>query len=293
MPAWEVPKQTKKKRSPVMPIAFVAVIVAAVVGGFLYVRSKNQTSAAPAAQASTPAPAVPVSTTLAETGTVVPVSDTTSTLVATDTTLTQAPALDPNLVNEEVQRRLAAERARLEAQTRAQQQAAAPQPQPATPILTPPVRPAPAVTQTVAQQQPPPQPVPQPPAPVPQPTATVADTRPAPQPQPTTPAAPQVREGDLVDAGADGLIPARVIRYGTVPYPPMARAQRVQGTVILRVLVDEKGQVSDVRIVTPLARAFGLNEAAEQIIRRSTFAPPMLDGVRVKSWTTVPVKFTL
>jgi len=36
-----------------------------------------------------------------------------------------------------------------------------------------------------------------------------------------------------------------------------------------------------------------LNEAALQIVRNSTFSPPMKDGVRVKSWTTVPVDFKL
>ncbi len=277
MPSWEATLSRRKKKSRALPIVFALLIAGAITGGFLYFRSRNAVADAPGAQlAAAPVPA-PVVRTPAETGTVVPVTDSTTTLQATDTTVTQAPVLDPNLVNEEVQRRLAAERARLEQQNRAQQQAQ----------LTPPVRSAPVIP----QPQPP---APQPTATVaPPPTATVAESRPAPQPEPQSPAPAQVREGDLVEPGEDGLIPARVIRYGTVPYPPMARAQRVSGTVVLRVLVDEKGQVSDVRMVSPLNRAFGLNEAAEQIIRRSTFAPPMLDGVRVKSWTTVPVKFTL
>ncbi|MGZ8830855.1 MAG: energy transducer TonB [Thermoanaerobaculia bacterium] len=37
----------------------------------------------------------------------------------------------------------------------------------------------------------------------------------------------------------------------------------------------------------------GLSEAAEQIMGRSTFAPPTKDGVRVKAWMTVPVDFKL
>ena len=37
----------------------------------------------------------------------------------------------------------------------------------------------------------------------------------------------------------------------------------------------------------------GLNEAAEQIVRKSVFSPPTKDGVRVKAWTTVPVDFKL
>src|SRR6185503_10043959 len=38
MPAWEAPA---KKRSPVVPLAIAGVIAAAIVGGFLYVRSRN------------------------------------------------------------------------------------------------------------------------------------------------------------------------------------------------------------------------------------------------------------
>jgi Gram-negative bacterial TonB protein C-terminal len=37
----------------------------------------------------------------------------------------------------------------------------------------------------------------------------------------------------------------------------------------------------------------GLNEAAQQMMRRSTFTAPMKDGVHVKAWTTVPVDFKL
>ena len=94
--------------------------------------------------------------------------------------------------------------------------------------------------------------------------------------------------------GTEGLTPARVIRYGSVPYPPMARSQRVQGTILMSVLVSESGQVLEVRMIRGVNRPVGLNEAAEQVIRRSTFSAPMMrDGTRVKAWATVPVKFEL
>jgi TonB family protein len=51
--------------------------------------------------------------------------------------------------------------------------------------------------------------------------------------------------------------------------------------------------VLEAKVVRPIARAVGLNEAALQIVRNSTFSPPIKDGVRVKSWTTVPVDFKL
>ena len=57
-------------------------------------------------------------------------------------------------------------------------------------------------------------------------------------------------------------------------------------------LVSETGQVLETRIIIGV-KGSGLNEAAEQSIRRSTFAPGMKDGVRVKSWATVRVDFKL
>ena len=84
-----------------------------------------------------------------------------------------------------------------------------------------------------------------------------------------------------------------MLRRATVPYPPMARLQRVEGTVLISALISETGRVLDVKVIRPIAKPVGLNEAAMQIVRQSTFSPPMKDGVRVKSWTTVPVDFKL
>jgi protein TonB len=73
----------------------------------------------------------------------------------------------------------------------------------------------------------------------------------------------------------------------------MARMQKVEGTVITSVLVSETGAVLEVRVLRGVTRAVGLNEAAQQAMRRSTFAPGTKDGVRVKAWLTVPVDFKL
>ena len=109
-------------------------------------------------------------------------------------------------------------------------------------------------------------------------------------------APPQVaraREGDLVPVGTEGLTPPRLTRRGSVPYPVLARNQRIQGTVITSVLVSETGGVIDVKVIRGVNPPVGLNEAAVQTMRRSTFAPATKDGVRVKSYLTVPVEFKL
>ena len=93
-------------------------------------------------------------------------------------------------------------------------------------------------------------------------------------------------------AGTAGLTAARITRQAPAPYPPMAKAQRIEGTVVMSVLVSETGQVLQTRILSGVPRG-GINEAAEQSIRRSTFSAGTKDGVKVKSWTTVRIDFKL
>jgi TonB family protein len=275
-----------KRKSPVVPIIIVALLLAIGGAAFMLTRGKE-----PAAQAAQPA----VTNTIASANTTAaPAASLTtaplSTTATTPLTATSAP-IDPSLVDAEVQKRINAERARLEALARAQQQTAATATA-APPRATP--APAPAV---IAQQTPPPvaPPVQQPetrPAPAPA-QETPAPAPPAAAAAETQPAVQRAREGDLVPAGTEGLAAPRLLRRGSVPYPPMARMQKVEGTVITSVLVGERGQVLEVRILRGVSRPVGLNEAAEQTMRRSTFSPPTKDGVRVRSWVTVPVEFKL
>ena len=284
--AFEEPKRGK---SPILLIAIVIGVIAIGAGAaFVLMRDRGAQPAATTASST-----ISPSTTSAgvTTQTIVPATDTTLTLVPTSTATTQT-AIDPSLVDQEVARRIATERARLEAQARAQQQQAAAT-QTTAPATT--TRPAPAQPEPATATQAPPavaetRPAPQQPAPQPQ-VETPAETRPAPQPQ--QPAVVRAREGDLVPVGTPGLTPPRITRRGAVAYPPMARAQRVEGIVITSVLVSHTGQVLDVRIIRGVSSPTGLNEAAMQAMRRSSFAPAMKDGVRVRSYITVPVEFKL
>jgi protein TonB len=274
----DVPEPIKRKSNAGIIAAIVAVVL---IGGAVayFMTRKSAPAAAPAATNTIAA----ASTTTAPLGTVPLTSTTTTTGTAATST-----GIDPTAVDAEVQKRLAAERARLEAAARAQQQAAA-QTQTAAPA-----RPTPAPAQQQAQV-PPPVAAPVQEAPRPVPTATlapepaVAETR----PPPAAPAPQRAREGDLIAAGTEGLTPPHITRRGTVPYPPMARMQKVEGTVITSVLVSETGNVMEVRILRGVSRAVGLNEAAQQAMRRSSFQPGSKDGVRVKAWVTVPVEFKL
>ena len=260
-----------------MAIVIGLVVVAAAVGGYFAFRGKPSVKPVTATAApvhktasATPSPIVPAPPT-----TLAPAL---STVAPTST----APAIDPGKVNEEVQKRLAAEKARLEQQARAQQTATQ------APVLgrtTPAPQPQPAVvTQTVAPAPQPVVPVPQPVVPAPQPAAPV--TQPEPQPQ-----VQRAQAGELVQAGTEGLNPARISHQAQATYPPIARMQRMQGTVIVNALVNENGQVIETRILTSASTIF--NDAAVQSVRRSTFTPGTKDNVRVKSWCPVRVEFKL
>jgi TonB family protein len=68
---------------------------------------------------------------------------------------------------------------------------------------------------------------------------------------------------------------------------------RVEGTVVLALLVDENGRVVDVRLESGVSQNVGLNEAALAAARTATFKPATKDGVRVKMWHQVKVPFKL
>ncbi len=280
--------QPKTGKSPAVLIAIAVIALAAVGGGAYFMLGKG---GAPAQQAGTSTATAAAPRPAAATQTIVPLDATTADgSIGITNTVAQVP--DSSLVDQEVAKRIAAERARLESQARDQQQ----QQQPAAAAQAAALaRPAPTPVVTATQA---PAPVPQEtrsaPVPVqPQPQAELAapepvETRPVPQPT-----AARAREGELVPLGTEGLTPPKLLTRGIVAYPPLARAQRAQGTVLTSVLVSETGKVIDVKIIRGINRAVGLNEAAMQAMRRSTFAAGTKDGVRVKSYVTVPVEFKL
>ena len=270
---WEQPREGKKSPAPLIAVA--AVVLLAIAGAVYWFVLRPKPTTPPVQTAAAKTATAPV------TNTALTTTAPTTALTATTATTATSPAIDLSAVEQEAQRRLAAERARLEAQARAQTQTAAPAP------VTPPrpvPAPEPAQTQTVAETRPAPAPVTQTQEPAP---------APAPVQQEPAPARRVIREGDLVSAGTEGLTPPRITRRAAVPYPPVARMQRVEGTVTMSVLVSETGQVMEVRVLRGINRPVGLNEAAQQAMRRSSFAPGTVDGVRVKAWITVPVEFKL
>jgi TonB family protein len=73
-------------------------------------------------------------------------------------------------------------------------------------------------------------------------------------------------------------------------YPPIAKAARVQGTVVLQAVIGKDGQVSELQIVSGPAM---LRQAAMDAVKQWTYKPYIFNGKPVEVLTTVNVIFTL
>lgn len=74
-------------------------------------------------------------------------------------------------------------------------------------------------------------------------------------------------------------------------YSEEARKAKFQGTVMLFIVVDEKGNPRDLRVVRPLG--LGLDQKAIEAVQRWKFRPGMKDGHAVPVQATIEVNFRL
>jgi protein TonB len=76
----------------------------------------------------------------------------------------------------------------------------------------------------------------------------------------------------------------------TPAYPSLAKTARIQGHVLLAVIIGTNGSVQEVKLVSghPLLAA-----AAMDAVKQWTYKPLLLNGQPVEVETTVDVNFTL
>jgi periplasmic protein TonB len=74
-------------------------------------------------------------------------------------------------------------------------------------------------------------------------------------------------------------------------YPKQAKENEVEGSVVLRVFIDETGHVGTVKLIKGLG--YGLDEAALHWIHRCTFKPAKMNGDAVATEITYLYTFTL
>lgn len=82
------------------------------------------------------------------------------------------------------------------------------------------------------------------------------------------------------------------VREPAPRYPPQSRRLREQGLVVLRVLIDEKGQASSIEIESSSGHV-RLDHAAKDAVARAAFRPYVEDGAPRRALVLIPIEFSL
>jgi periplasmic protein TonB len=85
----------------------------------------------------------------------------------------------------------------------------------------------------------------------------------------------------------------RLLLFPSVRYPEMARKAGIEGSVWLKVLIDQDGAVRDVIIVISSGANAGFEEASIAAARDSKWRPAMQNHQPVAVWVAYEVKFKL
>lgn len=104
---------------------------------------------------------------------------------------------------------------------------------------------------------------------------------------PTAAAAPQE------DRSVPKLVSAVEYLREPVPrYPPQSRRLREQGLVVLRVVIDERGEASSIEVETSSGHP-RLDDAAREAVLRAAFRPYVEDGEPRRALVLIPIEFAL
>lgn len=75
-------------------------------------------------------------------------------------------------------------------------------------------------------------------------------------------------------------------------YPDIAQEAGIEGQVLIQCFIDEKGRVKETIILKGIPNT-GLNEAAEEALRKTRFRPAKQRERAVGVWITIPINFKL
>ena len=88
-----------------------------------------------------------------------------------------------------------------------------------------------------------------------------------------------------------GVSAPKVVFQVEPEYSEDARKAKFQGTVVIALVVDEKGNPRDIRVVRPLG--MGLDQKAIEAVEKWRFRPGQKDGKAVPTQATIEVSFRL
>ncbi len=101
-----------------------------------------------------------------------------------------------------------------------------------------------------------------------------------------------IKEGDIVPLDSS-VNPPKPIKTPKPTYPSKAKILRAHATVITRILINHRGEVEKVRIITvlpPRNRAL-FSESVKNSLKKWKYKPAEKNGVKVRVWKTVRIKF--
>jgi len=105
----------------------------------------------------------------------------------------------------------------------------------------------------------------------------------------------QLATGDhgpaVVERVGAGVTAPRVLFKVDPKYSPDATHTGIQGTVVLEIVVSDRGMATDIQVLSPLG--FGLDECAQEAIKKWRFDPGKKNGKPVNILATVEVNFRL
>jgi protein TonB len=119
-------------------------------------------------------------------------------------------------------------------------------------------------------------------------------SKPSPIADPVTPAGPvAIAPPNADDIGSGSA--SQMLAYASPlqpRYPPASMRAHEQGTVMLRVLVDESGVPQRIEIARSSGHT-GLDAAARDSVSHARFRPVMRNGRATSAWGIVPIEFRI
>jgi len=100
------------------------------------------------------------------------------------------------------------------------------------------------------------------------------------------------REGGVVADKGDSVVVPPLLKSVPQPrLPALAERQHRQAVVLIRVLVDESGNVLEAEVQNDDPDKKIFFEEALRVARKATFEPGTRDGVKSRMYSTIPVQF--
>ncbi len=107
----------------------------------------------------------------------------------------------------------------------------------------------------------------------------------------TAPTKKPLEFADIINQRASEWGPPKYKTRSNPQYPKSAKEEKKEGTVVLQVIIDENGIPKDIVALTSLG--FGLEAAAIEALKKSTFHPAMKNGKPISKEVEIPYAFKI